>query len=135
VIFKDGRIVAAGADVTVPPGITVVDAHGKWVSAGLISGFTQLAIGSYSRVSGLNDASAPSAAVSAAIDISSAINPEGAPLQVDRAAGPLSRTEAGSDAQSLFALTQSENPATHRRTARPPPSTAPPAASFDNLSK
>jgi imidazolonepropionase-like amidohydrolase len=36
VIFKDGRIVASGADVTVPPGVTVVDAHGQWIAAGLI---------------------------------------------------------------------------------------------------
>jgi imidazolonepropionase-like amidohydrolase len=87
VVIADGRIVAAGANVKVPSGATIVDAHGKWVSAGLFSGFTQLGIGSYSGVTGLNDGSAPGSALSAAIDVSTAINPEDAPIQVDRAAG------------------------------------------------
>jgi imidazolonepropionase-like amidohydrolase len=102
VIFKDGRIVASGADVTVPPCVTVVDAHGKWISAGLISGFTQLGIGSYSRVTGLNDASAASSSVAAAIDISSAVNPEDAPLQVDRAAGITRALVSPSASKSIF---------------------------------
>jgi imidazolonepropionase-like amidohydrolase len=87
VVFTDGRIVAAGADVKVPSGATVVDAHGKWVSAGLVSGLTQLGIGSYSRVTGLSDGSAPGFPMSAAIDVSTAINPKDAPIDVDRAAG------------------------------------------------
>jgi imidazolonepropionase-like amidohydrolase len=87
VVFADGHIVAAGLNVKVPAGASVVDAQGKWVSAGLVSGFTELGIGSYSQVTGLNDASAPDFAMSAAIDVSPAINPRDAPIEVDRAAG------------------------------------------------
>jgi imidazolonepropionase-like amidohydrolase len=102
VVFTDGHIVAAGAHVTVPAGASVVDAQGKWVSAGLVSGFTQLGIGSFSRVTGLNDASAPGFAMSAAIDVSSAINPEDAPIQVDRAAGVTRAVVAPDTSKSIF---------------------------------
>jgi imidazolonepropionase-like amidohydrolase len=36
VLLRDGKIVAVGADVTIPDGATRVDAAGRWVTPGLI---------------------------------------------------------------------------------------------------
>jgi imidazolonepropionase-like amidohydrolase len=102
VVFRDGRIVAAGADVTVPPGAAVVDAHGKWVAAGLMSGFTELGIGSYSRLPEIADASAPGSPFSAAIDVSEALDPEDASIQVDRAAGITRAVVSPAASKSIF---------------------------------
>jgi len=87
VVIRDGRIVTAGADVKVPQGATIVDARGRWVSPGLIAPFTQLGIGSFSRVAEINDSTAAESPFSAAIDVSTAINPDDAPIQVSRAEG------------------------------------------------
>ena len=87
VVMRDDRIVSAGTDVRVPQGASVVDARGKWVSPGLIAPFTQLGIGSFSRVAELNDSTATESPFSAALDVSTAINPEDAPIQVSRAEG------------------------------------------------
>jgi imidazolonepropionase-like amidohydrolase len=102
VIFREGRIVAAGANVPVPADATVIDAHGKWVAAGMVAGFTELGIGSYSRLT-LNDASAPRSPFSAAVDVASAINPQDAPIQVDRAVGITRAIVVPSASKSIFA--------------------------------
>jgi imidazolonepropionase-like amidohydrolase len=87
VVIRDGRILAAGADVKVPQGASIVDAQGKWVSPGLIAAYTQLGIGSFSRVAELNDSTAAESPFSAALDVSTAVNPDDAPIQVSRAEG------------------------------------------------
>ena len=43
-VFRDGRIIAAGSGVAAPAGAEVIDAHGKWVSPGLVAGFTGLGL-------------------------------------------------------------------------------------------
>lgn len=44
VLMRDGRIVAVGRDVVVPPGTERVDATGKWVTPGLINAATNLGL-------------------------------------------------------------------------------------------
>src|SRR5437763_968549 len=44
VIIKDGRIVAAGAGIPVPAGAQVIDATGKWVTPGIVAGFSRLGL-------------------------------------------------------------------------------------------
>jgi imidazolonepropionase-like amidohydrolase len=102
VIFRDGHIVAAGANVAVPPGATVIDAHGKWVAAGMVAGFTALGIGSHSMLPELNDASAAHSPFSAAIDVTVAINSQDAPIQVDRAVGITRAIVVPSASGSIF---------------------------------
>ena len=41
VLIKDGKIVAVGANVTVPSDAEKVDASGKWVTPGLVDAETQ----------------------------------------------------------------------------------------------
>lgn len=42
VLMHDGRIVAVGPDLVAPPGATVVDASGRWVTPGIIDVHTHL---------------------------------------------------------------------------------------------
>jgi imidazolonepropionase-like amidohydrolase len=103
VLFRDGRIVAAGANVPLPGDATVVDAHGKWVTAGIIAGFSTLGIAGNSYVHQLNDAAAPKSPYSAAVDIASAVNPADDTIQTDRAAGITRAIVAPSASTSIFA--------------------------------
>jgi imidazolonepropionase-like amidohydrolase len=102
VIIRDGRIVAAGADAKVPAGATVVDAKGKWVTAGIIAPFTQLGIGSFSYVAELNDATAAESPFSAALDVATALNADAAPIQVTRAEGITRAVVVPSAGKTIF---------------------------------
>ncbi|HVF36680.1 MAG TPA: amidohydrolase, partial [Sphingomicrobium sp.] len=42
VVVRNGRIVAAGPGVAVPSGAEVIDANGKWVTPGIVAGFSRL---------------------------------------------------------------------------------------------
>src|ERR671917_270922 len=44
VVIRNGRIVAAGPGVRVPAGATVIDATGKWVTPGIVAGFSRLGL-------------------------------------------------------------------------------------------
>lgn len=44
VLIEDGRIVAVGADVPIPPGAEVVDATGRWVLPGFVEGHGHVGI-------------------------------------------------------------------------------------------
>lgn len=75
VLVLDGKIAAVGSGVTVPPGVTTVDATGRWVLPGLVEAHSHLGIDE--EASGwagndLNEATDPDGARFRAID---AINP------------------------------------------------------------
>ena len=45
VVFRDGRIVAAGdVRMKLPAGTQVIDATGKWVTPGIVAGFSRLGL-------------------------------------------------------------------------------------------
>ena len=44
VVIRDGRVVAAGANVAVPAGATMIDARGKWVTPGIVAGFSRIGL-------------------------------------------------------------------------------------------
>ena len=44
VVIRDGRVVAAGLNIGIPSGARIVDATGKWVTPGFVSGYSQLGI-------------------------------------------------------------------------------------------
>jgi imidazolonepropionase-like amidohydrolase len=58
VLLRDGRVVAVGANVTVPAGAQRVDATGKWVTPGFVNGATQIGVVDVSAVAETRDASA-----------------------------------------------------------------------------
>lgn len=87
VIVRDGRVVAAGGNVAVPAGATSIDASGKWVTAGIVAGFSRLAIVEVEGVAPTNDAAARASIFSAAIDVAPAVNPRASTIAINRAAG------------------------------------------------
>ena len=44
VVVRNGRIVAAGGGVRVPSNAEVIDANGKWVTPGIVAGFSRLGL-------------------------------------------------------------------------------------------
>jgi len=44
VIVSNGRIVAAGSNVAVPAGAQRIDATGKWVTPGIVAGFSRIGL-------------------------------------------------------------------------------------------
>jgi imidazolonepropionase-like amidohydrolase len=103
VVFRDGRIVAAGRSVAVPAGATVIDASGKWVAAGMVAGLTDLGLLDASGVEESNDQSARSSPFNAAIDVSTAINPAAVHIGDERIGGVTRALIAPSSAGSIFA--------------------------------
>jgi imidazolonepropionase-like amidohydrolase len=103
VVFRDGRIVAAGTGVAVPAGATVVDAHGKWVAAGMVAGFTNLGLVDAEGIEESNDVNAKSSVFAAAIDIAPAINPNAVAIANERAGGITRALVSPATAGSIFA--------------------------------
>ena len=103
VIVRDGRVVAAGANVAVPPGATIVDARGKWVTPGIVAGFSRIGLVEVDAVDATNDVQAATSPFSAAIDVAPAINPQSTSIAVNRAAGVTRAVVSPATARSIFA--------------------------------
>jgi len=103
VVIRDGRVVAAGANVAVPAGATIVDARGKWVTPGIVAGFSRIGLVEVDAVDATNDTRATTSPFSAAIDVAPAINPEVTSIAVSRAAGVTRAVVSPATARSIFA--------------------------------
>jgi imidazolonepropionase-like amidohydrolase len=104
VVIRDGRIVAAGRGVAPPAGARVIDATGKWVTPGIVAGFSRLGLTDVSGgAEGANDESAEKGPFNAAIDIAPAINPNYQPVKVNRADGVTRAVVAPRSAHNIFA--------------------------------
>jgi imidazolonepropionase-like amidohydrolase len=102
VVIRDGRIVAAGRGVAVPAGAQRIDATGKWVTAGIVAGFSRVGLLEVDAVDGANDVSASTSPFSAAIDVAPAINPRGQSIAVNRAGGVTRAVVAPGTGRSIF---------------------------------
>jgi imidazolonepropionase-like amidohydrolase len=103
VVVRGGKVVAAGVGVTVPAGISVIDGSGKWVSPGLVVPVTDLGLLDVGAVENSNDSGARKSPFSAALDVSTAIDPEAQPIRVSRTGG-ITRTAVAPNAESsIFA--------------------------------
>ena len=87
VIVTNGRVVAAGASIAIPAGAQRIDATGKWVTPGIVAGFTRLGLVGVDAVDPSNDAEARNSPFNVSLDIAPAINPDVAAVAVNRAAG------------------------------------------------
>jgi len=103
VVVRDGRVVAAGAGIAVPAGAQVIDARGKWVTPGIVAGFSRIGLVEVDAVDATNDVQASNSPFSAAIDVAPAINPLAASIAVNRAAGVTRAVVSPSTARSIFA--------------------------------
>ncbi len=102
VVIAGGKVVAAGAGVAVPAGAKTIDARGKWVTPGIMSGFSRLGLVEVPAVSQTNDTQAKSA-FSAAIDVVPAINPLANPVAISRTGGVTRAVVAPAAGSGIFA--------------------------------
>lgn len=102
VVIRGGRVVAAGADVAVPHDIQPIDAAGRWVTPGIVAGFSRVGLVEVDAVDGSNDAGSATSIYGAAIDIAPALNPLGAPVGVNRLSGVTRALVYPGAAASLF---------------------------------
>jgi len=87
VLIRDGRIVAVGANVPIPPDATRINATGKWITPGLIDGAGQLGLVEISAVPGTREAAVQGDTVAAAFNVSEGINPASTLIPVTRMEG------------------------------------------------
>jgi imidazolonepropionase-like amidohydrolase len=103
VVVRDGRVIAAGANVAVPAGARTVDATGKWVTPGIVAGFTRLGLVEVDAVDQTNDASAGGTPFNTSLDVTDAINSRVPSIAVSRAAGVTRAIVAPDTSGSMFA--------------------------------
>ncbi len=103
VIVRAGKVVAAGANIPVPTGIETIDAGGRYVTPGIVAGFTRIGIVEVDGVDQTNDAGATGSPFHAAIDIASAINPRTSSIPLNRAEGVTRAIVAPENRGSIFA--------------------------------
>lgn len=102
VVISNGKVTAAGAGISVPAGATVVDAAGKWVTPGLVAGFSRVGLVEVDAVRETNDASAYNSIFGAGLDIAPAINPWWSAIAVSRAAGVTRSVTAPQTGNTIF---------------------------------
>ncbi|WP_339690858.1 amidohydrolase family protein [uncultured Parasphingorhabdus sp.] len=122
VLIRNDRVVAAGANVTIPADARRIDATGKWVTPGIFAGFSRIGLVEVGAVTQTNDMNASGSPFSAALDVQYAINPFASPVAVNRAAGVTRAVVSPSTSSSIFGgygavvdLGQDENPITKAR--------------------
>lgn len=87
VVVRNGRVVAAGSGVSAPAGIRTIDAAGRYVTPGIIAGFSRMAIVEVDGVQETNDISANETPFNASIDVVPAVNPRASAVTLNRAEG------------------------------------------------
>ena len=88
VVVRNGRIVAAGRGVAVPGSAELIDAQGKYVTPGIVAGFSRLGLAEVDLgADGSDDTDSGNGPFNAAIDVTPAINPRASTIAVSRADG------------------------------------------------
>ena len=104
VVIRDGRIVAAGGmRMKLPAGTQVIDASGKWVTPGIVAGFSRLGLADVDLSAEGADDTNNNGPFNAAIDVVPAINPLYQTVGVNRADGVTRALVAPSAGKSIFA--------------------------------
>ena len=116
VVVRNGRIVAAGGmRMQAPAGTQVIDATGKWVTPGIVAGFSRLGLAEVdltaarktaaeaTDTSGSADDTTQNGPFNAAIDVVPALNPLDTTIAVNRADGVTRALVAPSAGRNIFA--------------------------------
>jgi imidazolonepropionase-like amidohydrolase len=103
VVIRNGRVVAAGAGVSVPAGAQVIDASGKWVTPGIVAGFSRLGLADVDLSADGADDTGNNGLFNAAIDVVPAINPLYTTVADNRADGVTRAIVAPSAGKNIFA--------------------------------
>ncbi len=75
ILVSDGKITSVTAGGAVPSGYRVIDASGKWVTAGFMAADTSLGLTEVSLSGGINDATAPKEKGAIGVSVVPALNP------------------------------------------------------------
>jgi imidazolonepropionase-like amidohydrolase len=104
VVVRNGKVVAAGHGVAVPGGAEVIDASGKWVTPGIVAGFSRLGLNEIDLGDdGSDDSDTSDSPFNAAIDVTPAINPRASTVAVSRADGVTRAVVAPVAGKNIFA--------------------------------
>jgi imidazolonepropionase-like amidohydrolase len=103
VLIDGERIKAVGANVAVPPGATVIDAKGKWVTPGLIAAASEVGLVELQSEPSTDDRSASSTSpFSISLEAADGYNPAGTEVAVARSDGLTRVALTPGNASSLF---------------------------------
>ena len=104
VVIRDGRVVAAGdVRMKLPADTQVIDATGKWVTPGIVAGFSRLGLADVNLSAEGADDTGNDGPFNAAIDVAPAINPLYQPVAVNRADGVTRAIVAPAAGKNIFA--------------------------------
>ncbi len=104
VVVRDGRVVAAGRNIAIPSDAERIDATGKWVTPGIVAGFSRLGLTEVDLgVEGADDTDNGASPFSAAIDVAPSVNPRASTIAVSRADGVTRAIVAPATGRSIFA--------------------------------
>jgi imidazolonepropionase-like amidohydrolase len=103
VVVVNGRVVAAGRGVAIPAGAQRVDATGKWVTPGIVAGFTRLGLVGVDAVKETNASSGGTSVFNVSLDASTAIDPDYPAIAISRAAGVTRAIVSPESGNSIFA--------------------------------
>src|SRR6476660_7658957 len=104
VVIRDGKVVAAGnVRMKLPAGAQVIDATGKWVTPGIVAGFSRLGLAEVDLSAEGSDDTSSNGPFSAAIDVVPSINPLDTTIAVNRADGVTRALVAPAAGRSIFA--------------------------------
>jgi imidazolonepropionase-like amidohydrolase len=104
VVIRDGKVVAAGnVRMKLPAGVQVIDATGKWVTPGIVAGFSRLGLAEVDLSAEGSDDTTSNGPFSAAIDVVPSINPLDTTIAVNRADGVTRALVAPGAGRSIFA--------------------------------
>jgi len=104
VVIRNGRVTAAGAEVQAPADAEMIDANGKWVTPGIVAGFSRLGLAEVDLgADGSDDRDSGNGLFNAAIDVTPAVNPRASTIAVSRADGVTRAVVAPVAGKNIFA--------------------------------
>jgi imidazolonepropionase-like amidohydrolase len=103
VVIRDGRVVAAGnVRMKLPADTQVIDATGKWVTPGIVAGFSRLGLADVDLSAEGADDTTANGPFNASVDASTEINPLDTTIAVNRADGVTRAIVAPQAGKSIF---------------------------------
>ena len=104
VIIQNGKITSTDPGITLQRPDEEIDAQGKWVTPGIVAGFSRLGLAEVDLgADGSDDTETDGSPFSAAIDVTPAINPKASTIAVSRADGVTRAVVAPVAGRSIFA--------------------------------
>ena len=103
ILIQQGRVVALGPDVVIPPNVEIIDGTGKVVTAGLVEPHSQIGIEEISAVDSTIDSRGGEHASGPAFDVQYAVNEASTLLQINLVEGVTHAVTAPAQGDDVFA--------------------------------